>query len=185
MLHKSETRKALVKGSFVAALLSLFLLTGTAFAQKGPQKIGYVDTEKLIQQMPEAKQAEASLKKLTDQWEAEFGKLKKEYEDTIADYERKKSTMAPAAKQKREEEIIKKQQVLQEFQMKKLGRGGELERKQAELLKPIRDKAVKAIEKVAQKEGYTMVLDKGGVVNIVLYGDKGNDLTFKVLDELK
>ncbi|NTU50757.1 MAG: OmpH family outer membrane protein [Desulfobulbaceae bacterium] len=184
MFHNTETRKALVKRSFVAALLSLFLLGGTVFAQ-GVQKIGYVDTEKLIQQMPEAKQAEAALKKLTDQWEAEFGKLKKDYEESIADYERKKSTMAATAKQQKEEEILKKQQVLQEFQVKKLGRGGELERKQVDLLKPIRDKAMKAIEKIAKQQGYTMVIEKGSVVNVVLYADKANDLTFKVLDELK
>lgn len=184
MFHKTQNRKALVKGSFVTALLSLFLLAGTAFGQ-GTQKIGYVDTEKLIQQMPEAKQAEATLKKLTDQWEAEFGRLKKDYEDSIADYERKKTTMAAAAKQKREEELMKKGQTLQEFQVKKLGRGGELERKQAELLKPIRDKAMKAIEKVGKQLGYSIILDKGGMVSIVLYGDKANDITFKVLDELK
>lgn len=182
MHYNTETRKTFVKRSFVAILLSMFLLGGTAFAQKGPQKIGYVDMGQLIQQLPESKQIQASLKKLADQWEAELQKQQKEAKESYDDYLRKKSTMAPAAKEKREEELMKKQQDLQELQMKA---SSEIERKKNELLKPVYDKVVKAIEKVAKQQSYTMVLDKGGVVSVVLYGDKSDDLTFKVLDELK
>jgi len=184
MFYNKETRKSFLKGTFVASFLGLFLLAGTAFVTQGGQKIGYVDSEKIIQQMPEAKGAEVKLQKIAQRWEVEFSQLKKEYSDLISDYERKQATMTASAKADKEKEILQKQQALQEYQQKKLGRGGELERKQAELLKPIRAKAVAAIEKTAKKYGYSMVLDKGGIVSTVLYADKKNDLTFKVLDAL-
>ncbi|ACF14253.1 outer membrane chaperone Skp (OmpH) [Chloroherpeton thalassium ATCC 35110] len=184
MFYNKETQKSFLKGTFVASFLGLFLLAGTAFVKQDDQRIGYVDSEKIMQQMPEAKGAEAELQKTAQRWEVEFSQLKKEYEDLLSDYDRKQATMTASAKEQKEKEIIQKQQVLQEYQQKKLGRGGELERKQAELLKPIREKAIGAIERTAKKHGYTMVLDKSSIVSTVLYADKKDDLTFKVLDEL-
>lgn len=184
MFQFRNTSKHLLKSSILLTVLSISLFSTSAFAQKS-QKIGYVETEKIIAQMPEAKQAETRLKNITERWDAEFSQLKKDYQDAIADYERKKATMTTTAKTKKEEEIVEKQRVLQEFQAKKLGRGGEYDQKQAELLKPIREKVMSTIQKVAIKHGYSLILEKGGLAGVVLYGDKKDDLTFKVLDELK
>ncbi len=185
MFQFKETQTYILKGSIVALLLSVMFLPTDVFAQKKSQKIGYVESEKIIAQMPEAKKAEAKLKTITEKWDAEFNQLKKDYEASIADYERKKATMTSSAKSKKESEILQKQRIIQEFQAKKLSRGGEYDQKQAELLKPIRKKVLTTIQKVAKKYGYSMILEKGGLAGVVLYGDKKDDLTFKVLDELK
>jgi outer membrane protein len=185
MFHTKETLKGFLPKTLIFLLLILSTVSSVSFAQKSSQRIGYVESEKIISQMPEAKNAEKRLQSITKRWDAEFNQLKKDYEEAIADYERKKATMTAAAKSKKEGEIIQKQRTIQEFQAQKLGRGGEYEQQQAELLKPIRQKVMSTIQKVAKKYGYSLILEKGGLAGVVLYGDKKDDLTFKVLDELK
>jgi outer membrane protein len=174
------------KSFFIGFGLAFGIVIGGAAMQNGGgSKVGYVDTEQVMSAMPETKKIQDQIQKLTAGWQTEFDKMKKEAEDMAKDYELKKASMTEDARKKKEEEIQKKVQVLQEYQGKKLGRGGELEQKQVELLKPLETKVIAAIEKVAKSNGYAIVLSRGGVANPVLYGDKSNDLTFKVMDAVK
>ena len=68
-------------------------------------------------------------------------------------------------------------QAFQKFQQEQ---GGIFEKKQQEISAPIRQKVITAIESIAQKEGFTVVLEK----NAAHYVAPENDLTFKVLDKL-
>ena len=97
-------------------------------------------------------------------------------------YTKQKSMMPADQQQKTEQELQQRQMEMQKFYNDKLGQQGEVFQKQADLLGPIRDKVVAAIEKVAQEENYTVVLEKTAMV---LYSNDKNDITFKVLDRIK
>jgi len=58
-------------------------------------------------------------------------------------------------------------------------------RPNCELLEPLEEKIAKTIEKIAQQQGYSLVISKGGIANTVLYGDKNVNLTYKVIDAIK
>lgn len=65
-----------------------------------------------------------------------------------------------------------------------------LRQKQAEMEKPIKAKIKKAVEDIAKELKYNFIFEKriGGDdydIDVVIYGDKEADLTFKVLDKLK
>ncbi len=167
---------------FVGFGLAIGFMLGLGARGANDMKVGYVDTDNVISQLPDSKGVQEKIKKLQEGAEAEMQKMAKSLQDAFEEYERKKSTMTEEAKKKKEEELLEKRQQLEEFRYQKQG---ELQKKTGELLKPIEEKVIKAIEKVAKQYGYSIVLNKGGVANPVLYGDKSHDLTFKVLDTIK
>lgn len=170
------------KSFLVGFGLAMGFMLGLGASGANDVKVGFVDTDNVIAQLPDSKGIQEKMKKMQEGAEAEMQKMAKGLQDAFEEYERKKSTMTEEAKKKKEEELLEKRQQLEEFRYQKQG---ELQKKTAELLKPIEEKVMKAVEKVAKQYGYAIVLNKGGVANPVLYGDKTHDLTFKVLDALK
>ena len=61
----------------------------------------------------------------------------------------------------------------------------ELAKRREAVLTPLKDKILRAIERVARAEKYNFVFDKNEQVNILLYADIKDDLTNRVLDNLK
>ncbi|HET9131185.1 MAG TPA: OmpH family outer membrane protein, partial [Terriglobia bacterium] len=71
-----------------------------------------------------------------------------------------------------------------DFRTQKFGQNGELFAKQNELMKPVQDRVFKAIQDVAQEEGYDYVFDKSGEI-LLMYANPKYDITDKVLEKLK
>jgi Skp family chaperone for outer membrane proteins len=88
--------------------------------------------------------------------------------------------MTPQKKQETEQKLMMEQNsILQQEQL--------VIQKGQSVMKPIRDAVNAAIEKVANEQKMSFIIDKGveGVVNILHYADPKFDMTYKVLDQLK
>ncbi len=133
-----------------------------------------------MQQLPETKQAEATLQATAAPFQKELDRLNQDYQKSIAAYRQQAGSMTKPARDAKEKEIALKGQAIEKYQQEKFGRGGMVERKQQELIIPIRQKVLAAVESVAQSEGFTLVLEK----NIAIYVTPANDLTFKVMNQL-
>ena len=133
-----------------------------------------------MQQLPETKQAEATLQATAAPFQKEHDRLNQDYQKSIAAYRQQAGSMTKPARDAKEKEIALKGQAIEKYQQEKFGRGGMVERKQQELIIPIRQKVLAAVESVAQSEGFTLVLEK----NIAIYVTPANDLTFKVMNQL-
>lgn len=162
-------------------VLSLFISIPSAVAAPGSQKTGVVDVSKVISQMPETKKAENILKATSSQWEQSFKKMKTSYETALAGYQKKAKGMTKAQREQKEKELSQKLKELQKFQMDKFGPGGALDKKKAELFAPIRQKLIKTVQTIAQKEGFSVILDKQALI----WGDSAHDITFKVINKIK
>ena len=86
-------------------------------------------------------------------------------------------------KRKREDELKAKEAEARELQTKYFGPGGELDKKRAELMKPIQDRVYNAIERIAKEKGYAFILDKSGSATL-LYVSAKYDVSDQVLDLL-
>lgn len=163
----------------------LFLLTAftSAFAQV-QQKIGYVDTQIILTQYPAAIKASSDLENLAIRWRASIDSMTVEIQTDYDSYQKQQATMTPEKQREIQQQLLVKDQRLQQFNQQKFGQGGELALKQEELMAPIREKIYAAIEAVGESEGMQFVFDKAGDV-LLLYADPNYDLTFKVLDKLK
>lgn len=172
---------------FRTALLSLGLLlaTGAYTAQaQNNMKIGYTNAELILSFMPEAKQIEQQLRTFEQKLMQNLT-VKQSYMDTkrqeLQDM-RAAGTLSAEEEQSRLEEIEKLQmeieQSYQDAQTKLLT-------KREELLAPLVERIQKAIDAVAERQGYTYIMNANvNGTSILLYGPEENNITIDVLKEM-
>lgn len=141
-------------------LIAVTLFTTTVFGQK----LGHINSNELLLAMPERTSVEEQIKQYAQELESQLGTMSKEYEAKIANYEAKQATMTDAIKQDKVKEIQDLQERIGAFQQ---SAQRDLQQKEETLLKPIIDKAKKAIEDVAKENNFTYIFDSG--VGVLLY----------------
>lgn len=162
----------------IVVMLAFGLMMCTAsFAQT--QKIGYINSKELLALMPEMKKAETDLTAFAKQYKEQMESMQKEGEKKVADYQAASKTMTEAVRTVKETEIQDLQARMQKFQQTAEQKVSE---KESEILKPIYDKANKAISDVAKEKGYTVVFDSGA--GNVLYATDGDNLLAAVKTKL-
>ncbi len=164
-----------------AVAIAIFLVPGLLTSQV---KIGYVDSDTIIQQLPEAQDAQRQLDALVAEWQNELQKMHAEWEQKYEDYDKKKLIMTDQTRAEMEKELAELDRKVAEYRNQKFGQNGEVFRKQEELMKPVQDRVFKAIQDVALEEDYDFVFDKSGDI-LLLYTNEEFDLTQKVLSRLQ
>ena len=164
-------------------MLVVMLLTtvGVAAAQS---KIGHINSEAILQALPEAVDAQKSLDALVAQWEAELQKMQADWKKRFDDYDKRKLVLTDQARADVERELRELDQSIADFRNKKFGQNGELFQKQNEVMKPIQNKMFQVLADIAKEEGYDYVFDKSGEI-LLLYANSKNDLTQKVLSRMQ
>lgn len=166
----------------VLSVLIMLVWSATAVAQ---QKIGFVNSSKIFAELPEAKEAKQKLEALAKPIQDEIEKQEKAIQNKLDEYKKKEALMNDAAKRAAQQEIYDMDQKLREYKLEKLGADGELAKQQEKLLNPIKEKILKAIERIAKELKYSFVFDQTENIPVLLYGEPSSDLTFKVIDRLK
>ena len=170
---------------FVLFAAAVFLFSNISFSQESPLKIGYVDSQLILNQLPEAIKAQGDITALQNKWVKEGDNLTKELQKNYADYQKKAKTMTQDQQLAEQQKLLKQQQSIDDFKKAKFGQpNGEFYVKSDSIWKPVKDKIYHAIEVIGKKENMTYVLDKAGN-SIVLYADPKYDITYKVLDYLQ
>ena len=151
-------------------------------AMAQPQRIGFVNSAKIFDELPEAKDAAKRLETFAKPIQDSLQMMQKQIEEKYSDYQKKESMMNDAAKRTAQQEIQEIQLRAREYAQ---ARDQDLARQRERIFNPVKDKILKAIERIARSEKYSFVLDQNENVNIVLYADPKDDLTNRVLDNLK
>jgi outer membrane protein len=162
-------------------ILSALFFVYPIFAQV---KIGYINSEAIMKQLPEAQDAQRKLDNLVQEWQAELRKLESEWKQKYDAYDRDKLIMSDQTRAEKEKELVDLENRIMQYREQKFGQNGELFQKQEEFMKPIQNKIFNALEKIAKDEGYDFVFDKSGEI-LLLYANEKYDLTNKVLQALK
>ncbi|MFH1049719.1 MAG: OmpH family outer membrane protein [bacterium] len=165
-------------------LIALLLTVQNAKAQKEKAlKIGIVDVEMIVKELPEAMDADKTLQQMAQSFKDSLLSIEKIFGAKMEQYNKQKTMMNPEQQKKEEESLQQLQIEYQKYQQEKLGAQGELAQNREKLLAPIREKVRTAIQKVAKKEYMNFVLDKASPM--LLYAEDEFDITFSVLDLLK
>lgn len=160
-------------------IITVFGLTQFASAQK----YGYVDSQYILEKMPEYKEAQKKLDDLSAQWQKELQAKQDEIAKMYKDYQKEQILLPEDMKIKRQDEIMLKEKEMKELQKSRFGVNGELFTKRQEMIKPIQEKIYKAIKEVAESGGYAFIFDKSNNPSI-LYADPKNDKTDQVIKKL-
>jgi outer membrane protein len=161
---------------FSLALIALAFSTSA-------QRFGYVDTDYILENIPEYQQKQQQLNEISVQWQEEIEKMYAEIDRMYKDYQAEQILLTDDMKRKREEQIIEKEKEAKEKQKQRFGFQGDLFQKRQEFTKPIQDKIYNAIKEMADSRGYAVIFDKAGTLTM-LYTSAKYDLSDDVLDAL-
>ncbi len=166
----------------ISLLLSILLIPSLiTFAQL---KIGYVDSDTIMEKLPEAQDAQKRLDALVQEWQDELAKKENDFKRQFNEYDERKLIMSQRKRAQIEKQLMKLEKEIADFKQKKFGHNGELYKNQEELMKPIQNKIFNAIQEVAKDEELDFVFDRSGDI-VFLYAKEKFDVTNLVLEKLK
>lgn len=150
----------------------------------GQLKIGYVDSETIMNQLPDAADAQQRLDALIAEWQEELRNMESEWETKYDDYENRKLIMSEQKRAEVEKELVALENKISNYRQQKFGPTGELFEKQTELMEPVQNKVFNVIQEVAEEEDLDFVFDRSGDI-IFLYAKPEYDITPLVLERLE
>ena len=159
-------------------ILAVSFLVGTTTQA---QKFAYVDTDYILNKIPEFKQAQDKLDDFSADWQKEIEGKYADVEQMYRSYQQEQVLLTDEMKTKREEAIIAKENAAKNLQQKYFGPTGDLYTKRQELIKPIQDKIQNAIQQLAANNKYQIIFDSSSDL-ILLYKDNNLDQSDKVLE---
>lgn len=143
------------------------------------QKFGKVNTQSIMQSMPEVSKANGELEALQKQKENDLQAMQQEFQRKADEYQKGSSTMNATTKQQKETELQGLQQKIQQAYQ---DGQQEMQKKSNELMQPIVEKVRTAINAVGKAGGYTYIFEEGAAVYT---GDNVTDVTNAVKAKLK
>lgn len=158
-----------------------FLIFGLNFVKA--QRFGYIDTDFILNKMPDYKKAQDEINQLSEAWEKEIQESKKKIDGMYSSLQAEQVLLTEEMKKERVDAIQKKEIELKEYQKKIFGFGGLFFLKKQELIKPIQDKVWDAVDKVCKENNLAIMFDKSGEL-VMIYTDPRHDYTDFVLDQL-
>ena len=168
---------------FVAIVISIS--SNLSFSQETTQKIGYVDSQIILNQLPEAIKAQGDINALQNKWLGHADSLTKQLQTDYAAYQKKAKTMSQDKQLEEQQKLLKQQQAIDNFKKEKFSQpNGEFYVQSDSIWEPIKAKVYKAIAVIGKQEKMNFVLDKSSN-GAVLYADPKYDITYKVLDYLQ
>lgn len=153
------------------------------FGFNNAQKIGVVDTNEILNKLPQYKEAEARLNSQIDTWESELQSLQSEYERKKAAFESEKVLLIGDQLKLREKEVVDLDKNIKTTTSLRFGANGEITKLRTNLVLPFQDQIWGAIKTMSEKNGLGIVLDKSNNISVIFLQSK-YDYTEKVLSIL-
>lgn len=177
-LKKKETamKKAFSSRTLFAVLAAFLCLS--AFTTQA-QKYAYVNTQYILDNIPDYKNAQQQLDNLSIQWQKEIEDKYAIIDKLYKAYQAEQVLLTEEMKKRRQDEITQKEKDVKDLQKQRFGYEGDLFKKKQEMVKPIQDKIYNAVKKLATDQSYAVIFDKSGDL-IMLYAnpkyDKSDDI---------
>jgi outer membrane protein len=159
--------------------LSFLIITSSSWAQK----FAYVDSQFILEHIPEYKQAQQQLDDLSYDWQEDIEKAYTQIDQLYRAYQTDKVLLTDKMRQTREDEIIQKEKDVKELQQQRFGTDGDLFKKQEELIRPIQNQIYNAIQEFAADGRYGVIFDKSSDL-LMLFADENLDKSERILDKL-
>ncbi len=160
------------------------VFTLNVFAQKSYIKIGYVDTEYILENVPEYKDALSQLNQKVQKWKNEIDLKLREIDKKKLDLRNERVLLTKELIEEKEEEIKIEEEEILEYQQKRFGPNGDLFIQKKTLVEPVQDQVLVAIQELAKSKKYDFIFDKSADV-VMLFSNKRYDLSEYIIRTLK
>lgn len=158
-------------------MIALFATFQTYFSQK----IGVVDTDYILNKLPQYQDAEGRLNAQVATWQQDIQNLQSEYERKKSAFENEKVLLIGDQLRQREKEVADLDKNIKTTISLRFGTNGEIEKLRSNLTQPFQDQIWNAIRTVSEKNGLGIVFDKSNNVSVIFLNSR-YDFTEKVLN---
>lgn len=155
------------------------LMLGKGHAQN--LKVGFVDAQKVLESSKEGKRVKTNMEEYVKSRQKIIDLEETELKQLEEDLTRQGALLSPEAKKVKQDDFQKK---LMEYQKRATDLNKEVQGKKFDTLRDFNKKLEEAVRQIAEKEGYTFVLDKNGEGGSVLYAKESFDITPKVIEQV-
>ena len=163
-------------------LISILVLSAVfqVNAQSRGVKIGYIDMEYILQNVPDYSEAKSQLEQKAQKWKQDVEAKKVDIAKLKDALKTERALLTKELIDEREEEIKFQEDELLDFQQKKFGPNGDLMTQKAVLVKPIQDQVFTAVQDIAEAKKYDFVFDKSSDLTM-LFSAKRYDISDQVI----
>lgn len=169
-----------MKRILIIAFLSLVALAPIA-AQKF--SVAYVDMQYILKNLPQYETANEQLNMISKRWQKDIDAAQNEAKILATNYQTEQIFLSADMKERREAEVLAKEQEVLELKRKYFGQDGEWYKKRESLLKPIQDEVYNAIQDIANEKRYDVVKDRSSEPSLIYMSSK-LDISDQVLEKL-
>lgn len=174
-----KTKTIMMKFKVLFLLTVIGLMSFSANAQRGV-RIGYIDTEYILQNVPEYQEASTQLDKKVLQWKTEIEKKLSGIEQKKKELENESVLLTKELYEERMEDISFEEAEILDYQQKRFGPNGDLMIQKRQLIEPIQDQIFAAVQQIAETKKFDFVFDKSADV-VMLYSAERYDISEQVL----
>ena len=160
-----------------------FLILSSVFqtnAQSRGVKIGYIDMEYILQNVPDYSEAKSQLEEKAQKWKQDIEAKKVVIAKLKDALKTERALLTKELITERDEEIKFQEDELLDFQQKKFGPNGDLMTQKAVLVKPIQDQVFTAVQDIAEAKKYDFIFDKSSDLTM-LFAVKRFDISDQVI----
>jgi len=160
----------------VLLIVLLVLVGGSVNAQRSNIRIGYIDTEYILENIPEYNEALSQLDKKVQKWKSEIDLKLRGIEKKKLDLRNERVLLTKELIEEKEEEIKIEEAEILDYQQKRFGPNGDLMIQKKTLIEPIQDQVLTAVQELAKAKKYDFIFDKSADV-VMMYSNKRYDLS--------
>jgi Skp family chaperone for outer membrane proteins len=164
---------------FLIPILAL-IVVNTVQSQTRGTKIGYIDMEYILQNVPNYTEASVQLEQKAQKWKQEIESKKIEIDKIKEALKAEKVLLTKGLIEEREMEIKFLENEMLDFQQDRFGPNGDLMIQKSKLVKPIQDQVFTALQDIAEAKRYDFIFDKSSDLTM-LYSAKRFDISDQVL----
>ena len=161
--------------------LLLFVVNVTAFAQL---KIGYMNAQEVLSEMPERSSVEQQLNDFIQQKRQQLQQQTAAFQDSVAEYQQNQGSMSEAQIRQEEQKLSKMESSLQQFRQ---SIQQQVQQRRASLLQPLYQRMDEAIATVAENRNLDFVINEATSTgeNVVYYSASEQlNITDEVLEQI-
>lgn len=161
-------------------LLIIMAASLTVNAQSRGVKVGYIDMEYILQNVPDYIEAKNQLEQKAQKWKQEIEVKKNDINKLKDALKTERVLLTKELIEEREEEIKFQETELLDYQQKRFGPSGDLVTQKAVLTQPVQDQVFNAVQDIAEAKKYDFIFDKTSDMTM-LFAAKRYDISDQVI----
>jgi Skp family chaperone for outer membrane proteins len=160
----------------VLLVVVMLLATYSSNAQRSNIRIGYIDTEYILENIPEYTEVLSQLDVKVQKWKGDIDLKLRDIEKKKLDLRNERVLLTKELIEEKEEDIKAEEAEILDYQQKRFGPNGDLIIQKQKLIEPIQDQVLTAVQELAKAKKYDFIFDKSADV-VMMYSNKRYDLS--------